>query len=100
MHYFVRLVALQTMRSAGLPAWHQPLPFTYQSTGIETRFTNGLDPQPPSRPVFSFHRPETLADWLSIDSVQLDHAAPLAIAAWRIRSVPGWEFKTSRMDHY
>jgi type I restriction enzyme R subunit len=49
---------------AGLPAWYQPLPFSYQSTGIETRFTNGLDPEPRSRPVFSFHRPETLADWL------------------------------------
>lgn len=59
----------------GLPAWYQPLPFSYQSTGIETRFTSGLDPEPRSRPVFSFHRPETLADWLSIDSVQLDHAA-------------------------
>ena len=33
----------------------------YQSTGVETRFTNGLDPQPRSRPVFSFHRPDTLA---------------------------------------
>jgi len=23
-----------------LPAWHRPLPFLYQSTGVETRFTN------------------------------------------------------------
>jgi type I restriction enzyme R subunit len=44
-----------------LPAYIRPLPFLYQSTGVETRFTNGLDPQPRSRPVFSFHRPETLA---------------------------------------
>ena len=44
-----------------LPASIRPLPFLYQSTGVETRFTNGLDPQPRSRPVFSFHRPETLA---------------------------------------
>src|SRR4029078_7810488 len=44
-----------------LPAHVRPLPFLYQSTGVETRFTNGLDPQPRSRPVFSFHRPETLA---------------------------------------
>jgi hypothetical protein len=43
-----------------LPAHIRPLPFLYQSTGVETRFTNGLDPQPRSRPVFSFHRPETL----------------------------------------
>lgn len=48
----------------GLPAWSKPLPFSYESTGVETRFTNGLDPQPRSRPVFSFHRPDTLAGWL------------------------------------
>ena len=41
-----------------------PLPFLYESTAIETRFTNRLDPEPASRPVFSFHRPETLAGWL------------------------------------
>lgn len=45
---------------ADLPAHIRPLPFLYQSTGLETRFTNGLDPQPRSRPVFSFHRPEPL----------------------------------------
>jgi type I restriction enzyme R subunit len=27
----------------GLPALRKPLPFSYQSTGVETRFTNGLD---------------------------------------------------------
>lgn len=26
---------------------------------VETRFTSGLDPEPRSRPVFAFHRPET-----------------------------------------
>ncbi len=36
------------------------LPFGYESTGVETRFTSGLDPEPTSRGVFSFHRPETL----------------------------------------
>jgi len=39
------------------------LPFAYQSTGIETRFTNTLDPEARSRQVFWFHRPETLAAW-------------------------------------
>lgn len=33
-----------------LPAWNRPLPFSYQSTGVETRFTNGLDPEPRSPP--------------------------------------------------
>ncbi len=44
------------------------LPFGYESTGTETRFTSGLDPVPASRRVFTFHRPETLARWLA------DHA--------------------------
>ena len=47
-----------------LPAHTRPLPFLYQSTGVETRFTNGLDPEPRSRRVFNFHRPETLAAWV------------------------------------
>ena len=45
------------------PAWRKPLPFLYESTGVETYFTNGLDPAPRSRRVFAFHRPETLLDW-------------------------------------
>jgi len=49
----------------GLPRWHNPLPFAYQTTGIETRFTNGLDPTPRSRPVFAFHQPKLLAEWLA-----------------------------------
>ena len=54
--------------STGLPdipaAWRKPLPFLYESTGVETFFTNGLDPEPRSRRVFAFHRPETLLDWI------------------------------------
>jgi type I restriction enzyme R subunit len=49
---------------ATLPAWRRPLPFSYESTGIETHFTQGLDPQPRARAVFAFHRPETLAAFL------------------------------------
>jgi len=45
------------------PAWRRPLPFLYESTGTETFFTNGLDPDPRSRRAFAFHRPETLAEW-------------------------------------
>ena len=39
--------------STGLPdllrdnAWHTPLPFLYQSTGVETFFTDVRDPEPP-----------------------------------------------------
>jgi type I restriction enzyme R subunit len=42
----------------------EPLPFTYMSTGRETRFKNGLDPDARTRDVFAVHRPETLAGWL------------------------------------
>jgi type I site-specific restriction endonuclease len=31
------------------------LPFSYETTGTETRFTNRLDPEPRSRNVFAFH---------------------------------------------
>ncbi len=42
-----------------------PLPFIYESTGIITRFTDGRDPRPRSREIFTVHRPETIAEWLS-----------------------------------
>lgn len=47
-------------------AWRPkiPLPFRYESTGVETFFTNGLDPDPRARRVFAFHRPETLREWV------------------------------------
>lgn len=54
--------------STGLPdtldAPVRPLPFIYVSTGGETRFWNLLDPHPRSRQLFSFHRPDTLAERL------------------------------------
>jgi type I restriction enzyme R subunit len=43
---------------------NEPLPFVYISTGEVTRFTDFTDPKPRAREVFSFHRPETLMDWL------------------------------------
>ena len=51
---------LKWIQSTGIP-----LPFLYESTGIITRFTDQRDPKPRSREVFSFHRPETLREWLS-----------------------------------
>src|SRR5215210_6513885 len=63
----------------GLPDWvtsalEGALPYAYQSTGVETRFTNTLDPEARSRQVFWFHRPETLAAW--IREVQENPLAP------------------------
>lgn len=54
-----------------LPAPIRPLPFLYQSTGVETHFTNNLDPVARRRQVFSFHRPETLAEWLEAEPLFL-----------------------------
>ena len=68
-----RVEADGTVGAAGV------LPFAYESTGVETRFTCGLDPKPTSRRVFTFHRPETLA------RLQEDHvnAGPLRGATFR-----------------
>ncbi len=52
------------------------LPFGYESTGTETRFTCGLDPEPTSRRVFTFHRPETLARFHD-DHIRLGSQATL-----------------------
>ena len=62
----------QTKKYAeGLPPEYdapvRPLPFRYESTGVETRFTNFLDPHARSRKVFNFYRPETLVEWLEAD---------------------------------
>ncbi|HQC87306.1 MAG TPA: DEAD/DEAH box helicase family protein, partial [Rhodoferax sp.] len=63
-------VELQSGRYAqglptALPAWRRPLPFVWESTGIENHFTNGLDPEPRARAVFAFFRPELLVQWLA-----------------------------------
>jgi type I restriction enzyme R subunit len=50
---------------AGIPHVQLPLPFAYESTGIETYFRDERDPNPKSRQVFAFHRPETLKEWLA-----------------------------------
>jgi type I restriction enzyme R subunit len=42
--------------------WADPLPFTYESTGIETNFRDQRDPDSRSRPVFAFHTPEHLLE--------------------------------------
>jgi type I restriction enzyme R subunit len=53
---------LKWVQNTGLP-----LPFLYEATGVLTRFTDQRDPKPRSREVFSFHRPETLRDWLTAE---------------------------------
>jgi len=55
----------------GVPSPIKPLPFLYQSTGVESRFTNRLDPECRSRRIFHFHQPGTLAEWLGAEPVWL-----------------------------
>jgi type I restriction enzyme, R subunit len=72
----------------GLPSWMNPpvypLPFIYESTGAETHFTNGYDPDARSRRVFTFHRPETLAEWSR--QITADPETPTFRA--RLRTMP------------
>jgi hypothetical protein len=63
-------VELQSGRYArglptNLPARSRPLPFVWESSGIETHFTNGLDPEPRAGAVFAFFRPELIVQWLA-----------------------------------
>jgi len=50
---------------SNIPHVTLPLPFQYESTGVETLFRDNRDPSPRSRRVFAFHRPETLNEWLT-----------------------------------
>ncbi|WP_020396860.1 DEAD/DEAH box helicase family protein [Thiolinea disciformis] len=83
---------------------HRPLPFVYESTGILTRFTDYRDPKPRSRPVFHFHRPETLAEWLGQASTlrrrlqQIPALSPEALRPAQIRAIENLEqsFKDNR----
>lgn len=47
-----------------LPFFEKPPRFAYESTGVETYFRDRGDPFPRSRPVFAFHKPEILKEWL------------------------------------
>ncbi|MBS0149858.1 MAG: DEAD/DEAH box helicase family protein [Nitrospira sp.] len=81
-----------------LPAHTRPLPFLYQSTGIETRFTNGLDPEPRSRQVFSFHRPETLASWLPQRDDHPRHLGGASLVAQGMATLRG-KLRSLAKDH-
>ena len=80
------------------------LPFVYESTGTITRFTDYRDPKPRGRNIFSFHRPETMAEWLRkekslrgrlLDMPALDHTG---LRPAQIRAVENLEtsFKKNR----
>ena len=49
-------------------------------SGVETQFTNLLDPEPRSREVFTFHRPETHREWLQQAGYQQNRRALPGVA--------------------
>ncbi len=76
------------------------LPFLYESTGVETLFRDERDPEPRSRRVFAFHRPETLAGWVAEPDTlrrrlaQMPFAHPLPTAGMRacqVEAISGLE---------
>ena len=63
-----------------------PLPFAYESTGVETFFRDNRDPASRSRRVFAFHKPETLLEWVQEDQTlraRLQNLPPLMIEGLR-----------------
>jgi type I restriction enzyme R subunit len=50
-----------------------PLRFTYEATDILTYFCDLNDINARTRPVFSFHKPETLQDWINSESTLRNH---------------------------
>jgi type I restriction enzyme, R subunit len=81
-----------SMYATGLPEAHRRrarvvngrMPFVFEASGTETHFTNGLDPDPRARRVFSFPQPATLARFLR--EAEADPDAP----TWRakVRHLP------------
>ena len=49
-----------TSKTKHIERWAAPLPFIYESTGIETLFTDERAPDARARPLLGFHRPEHL----------------------------------------
>ncbi len=56
------------------------LPYLYESTGVETFFRDERDPAPRSRRIFSFHRPEAIAAWLTEPTTLRARLAVLPVA--------------------
>ncbi len=54
-----------TSKNEFITAFQYPLPFGYESTGVETYFRDLRDPNSRSRQVFAFHQPQTLLDWVN-----------------------------------
>mgnify|MGYP003365172063 CR=1 FL=1 len=95
-------VALQsagylTDASRALAKWSEPLRFGYEANGGEVQFADRADPDPRSRRLFSFHRPETLLAWLQAASSlrgrlqALPALAPAGLRACQVEAIAGIE---------
>lgn len=76
--------------------------FEYVSTGTETIFRDLADPEPRSRRVFAFHRPETLRFWLGRRETlraQLRHMPPLVTEGLRTCQVEAIEGLEKSLAH-
>jgi len=89
---------------ADFQRWDDPLPFTFESNGEETRFRNMRDPRSRSRFVFGVHRPETLRSWIEQPDTlraRLQRLPPLHTAGMRdcqVRAINGLEKSLARND--
>ena len=87
-----------------LPGGPEQRRFEYVSTGKETIFRDLADPEPRSRRVFTFHRPETLRRWLSEEKTlraRLRQMPPLVTAGLRtcqIEAIGGLEKSLAQDD--
>jgi type I restriction enzyme, R subunit len=78
--------------------------FEYVASDTETLFRDLADPEPRSRRVFTFHRPETLRRWLSEPETlraRLRHLPPLVTDGLRqcqIEAIEGLERSLARDD--
>lgn len=77
--------------------WADILPFVYETTDTETYFTDYRDLNAQARKVFSFHKPETLLEWLGQDTTlrnRLRSMPPLltvGLRACQIEAIEGLE---------
>ena len=89
---------------AHLQSWAPNLLFDYESTGTETLFRDLRDPEPRSRHVFAFHRPEALFETLRKGSSlrgrlqTLPSLDPAGLRGCQVDAIAGLEASLKRAD--
>jgi type I restriction enzyme, R subunit len=87
-----------------LQSWASTLLFDYESTGTETLFRDLRDPQPRSRHVFAFHRPDTLFASLKKGStlrrrlLDLSVVDPAGLRGCQVEAIDGLQASLKRAD--